>query len=193
MTPEIAALIGALGGALIGSLSTVLITWLTNRKQIELQKNEIKAQVGLKARELLFNSYQQRMNKLESELFQYGSTLGQISGTLAGTEDEEERHKILHHLIKTFRPFMMLFTDTVVDLESELEKVGLLEKREAQLNILRENSGIELDETNGDDLEQHLNSLFKSLAIISLLNQEILNRKCESLFGEYVSTEIVKR
>jgi hypothetical protein len=192
ISPELLSLISGLVGALIGSVSSIVVTGLNLKNQYKLKAIESKAQMELKAKELLFNSYQQRMETMGKELSSYGSALGQITGTLAALDDDEEKRKTISYLVKTFTPFMNLFSIAVDELEWDIDGAGLV-KLKAQVKLLRENSNIDLEEATPEELEQHLHLMFKSVTIVNMLNQAVLNRKCENLFGEYVNNAIVKR
>lgn len=193
ISPELLPLISALVGALIGSVSSIVVTGLTLRNQYKLKAIESRAQIELKAKELLFNSYQQRIESMSRELGNYGKALGQVAGTLSALDDGEGKRKIVSGLVKTLAPFMNLFSIAVDDLEWNIDGIGSLGKLQAQVKLLRENSNIDLETATSEELEQHLHLMLNSVTIVNMLNQAVLNRKCENLFGEYAGTAIVKR
>lgn len=53
----------ALGPAIVAGLSTALASWLLYRSQLKTKIAEIKGQSELRARELLFESYQKKIKR----------------------------------------------------------------------------------------------------------------------------------
>src|SRR4051794_26577558 len=75
-------LVATLAGIAIGSFSSFMATWLTLRNQLSMQRVEIVAQRELKARELLFNSYQKKLEVSLKVLGETGEGLGKLEPIL---------------------------------------------------------------------------------------------------------------
>jgi hypothetical protein len=67
-----------LGPALLATLSTLAGVWLTHHFQLKTKKTELDAQAKLKARELIFNSYQQKLDRKREALSKASSGMGQF-------------------------------------------------------------------------------------------------------------------
>src|SRR3712207_2216821 len=93
----VAALAGGIGtllGAVIGSINTYRITRLTLQHQFEMKSAELESMAEIKRRELLFNAYQQRMQRINDKSKEMGEAIGKLSGMLLAITDEEEQRRI---------------------------------------------------------------------------------------------------
>src|SRR5262249_11635765 len=85
-------------------------------------------------------------------------------------------------------------TDDFNELESELNKYGLAEKWKNQISFLKNLFSVKPDEINNSNVEPIYIGFMKATGGITLLNSELLNKKCEELFSDlvYPSTKIKK-
>jgi hypothetical protein len=88
----------SLGPALI----TAGVSWLAFRSQLKLKDKEIDAQAKLKAKKLMFNSYQGLLERREKDAVDVGKALGQLS--MAFRLDADEEAQLKKHAWLLWRP-----------------------------------------------------------------------------------------
>lgn len=175
-----------LGPALLATLSTLAGVWLTHHFQLKTKKTELDAQAKLKARELLFNSYQQKLDRKREALSKASSGMGQFIAQVKLAKDEEEKREILTLLNTLTSDVTDLITSYVDELEEELNREGLTHKRKKQMDFIRANAKKHLQMKTTEELEAALFNVWKVSDAVAFLEQELLEKKCEDLFGEYL-------
>jgi hypothetical protein len=92
------------------------------------EENRIGTQAKLRARELLFDSYQQKLEGLRKSAYKPSEDMGKFIATIKLAEDEVEKR----NLIRTVRMLSASVSESIDELEGELVQVGLFEKRKKQ-------------------------------------------------------------
>jgi hypothetical protein len=180
--PAIITLIGTLAGTLIGGL----ITWFSLNYQFRIKKAELQSQSALRARELLFESYQKKLEQINGRSHSAGETIGKFIAQIMTATNEDEKEEILEGFLVIVRALEIDLTDSIDELEKELREAGLFEKRRKEISFLREHIAIDLSNLSGKEMEALQFKIVQALGIETKLLQELVNKKCEDLFSDYL-------
>ncbi|MDT5159504.1 MAG: hypothetical protein QOH51_3861 [Acidobacteriota bacterium] len=196
MTPEettlvgaVAGSIGALLGAVIGSVTTYCITRLNLQHQFEVKSAELGSVAELKRRELLFNAYQQRIQRIGDRGKEMGAAFGQIAGTLTGIDDEAEKRQINEAMFTLVKESFEVRREWFRELEEERDKVGLANTSPTQIEIIRRALSVNFDDTVPVDTKRMFIDFAKTLALMDALWQEVLEKKSEDLFSKGIGSQ----
>lgn len=171
-----------LGPALITGASTALGSWLLYRQQLKSKVAEIEGQTQLRARELLFESYQKRIERREESLKELVSALMGAAGHLQGTTDEEGKRQLEQAMLVLLRMINDPYLDSLNDLEEELTAVGLIDKRQKDISFIRQTFSVDLEKVDSKLTGELYVNFMKALGLYHSLKDELLNKKCEDLF-----------
>jgi hypothetical protein len=154
MTPAETALVGALAGgigtllgAAIGSFTTYRITRLNLRHQFEMKAAEFESIAEIKRKELLFNAYQQRIQRIGERANEMGAAFGQLSGTLTAITNEEEKRQINEAMFTLVKESFEVRREWFRELEEERAKVGLADTSPTQIKIIRDALSVDLGDS----------------------------------------------
>jgi hypothetical protein len=175
----------ALGPAIVAGFFTALGSYLIYRSQLKTKLAEIKGQSELRARELLFESYQQRIDRIGEGVNKFMGALYGFAGHLQALTDEEEKRQAQVGILVLINMTRDPILDSVGELEEELGSVDLATKRSADLRFIRETLSTELDKPDIDFGLVYLNFM-KAFGLFNGLKEELLNKKCEALFNIYL-------
>ncbi len=75
------------------------------------------------------------------------------------------------------------------DLESEVQQLGLTEKKQHDLSRIRKTLSTNLDDVNINEVGPLYLEFMTAISLIYSLNNAILAKKCEDLFSEYLPQE----
>lgn len=174
-------LIGTLGGVGIGSL----VTWLSQRSQYRLKELELKEQAKLRGKELLFQAYQTKVERVSQEIHDLGSGVGGILGLYAAS-DEEERQQLNQTFFRVAKESAPAIRERFEELEEARRKVGLAEDGPAQMDAVR--GFLEHDmtgEKTADEIQRIVVDFAKATIAIPSLWEDVLEAHSETIFGEY--------
>ena len=174
--------VNSLGPAAI----TAVVSWLAFRSQRIIKQAEIEGQTKLRARELMFNSYQGLMERREKEVTDIGKVLGQVGIALQITDDEDEKRKACVALMEVMGSIVTPFKGSVADLENELAQAGLLEKYQSQLSYIKSHVDFDVMTIPYKDIPAKYQAVMTMLGYASLIQQALLANKREELFREYL-------
>ncbi len=164
-------------------------SWIALRYQRKLKEVEIDAGIRLKARELMFEAYQQRLNSETTELKELSRTLQALQLKLefgTGSEQMEAFHKAAAAITGLMSPVL----SSVGNLEQELAAVGLTERFHSQLGFVK---GILSQPPNVNSIEEaqaFARNTFTMVSHFAVMNQALLDKKRDSLFEEYLPKSI---
>ena len=182
-----AAVALALGPALLAALSTLAGSWLTNHFQRENKKLELDRQAELRARELLFDAYQKRLEEYGKDAQQMTSALGKLAGNLSAEEDEEERQVVWEALIQiiqfTLDPLMIWARD----LEVELQAVGLLGGYEAHVRRIKKALATDFSKVSLADKDTVLPEFMMVFSSLTAIRDALSTKRCNDLFSKYLA------
>ncbi len=175
----------ALGSAIVTGFFTALTSWLLYRSQLKTKISEIRGQGDIRARELLFESYQRRIDRIGEDIKQFAGALYGFAGHLQALTDENEKREAQKAILVLIRMVRDPLLDSLGELEEELSSVNLAEKRHSDVQFIREALSANLDGPNVDTGFVYLNFM-KAFALFNGVKQELLNKKCEALFKPYL-------
>lgn len=125
----------ALGPAIVAGFFTALGSYLIYRSQLKTKIAEIKGQAELKARELLFESYQKRLDRIGEDVNKFVGALYGFAGHLQALTDENEKRQAQQALLVLIRMTRDPILNSVGELEEELGLVDLASKRSSDLRF----------------------------------------------------------
>jgi len=170
----------ALGPAIVAGFFTALGSYLIYRSQLKTKIAEIKGQTELRSRELLFGSYQKRIDRIGESVDKFVGALFGFAGHLQALHDHEEEKKqaeraILVLIKMTSDPML----DSISDLEEELRAMGLADKRGKDIQFIRETLSVNLDKATVNDFGTIYLNFMKAVGLLNGLKEELLNAKCK--------------
>jgi hypothetical protein len=161
-------------------------SWLALRYQRKVKQIEIDGQLNLRARELIFESYQKRLEDQTRDLRELAKTLRRTAATMnSGTEDEKTEASALlgEALAGTLNPVLF----NVERLEKELEDFDLLSNYKAYVALIKEcGSGNQQDLESNEEKVALTHKFFTAVSYLSVINQDLLDTKREQLFRDYL-------
>jgi hypothetical protein len=125
----------ALGPAIVAGFFTALGSYLIYRSQLKTKVAEVRGQAELRARELLFESYQKRIDRIGEDVNKFVGALYGFAGHLQALTNEEEKRQAQAAILVLIRMTRDPILDSVGELEEELESVSLANKRRAALRF----------------------------------------------------------
>jgi hypothetical protein len=181
------AVVGTLLGIGIGSISTFLATWLTLRNQVLLQKVEVRAQMELKARELLFGAYQRKIEASEKSLEDTGASLGKIEVSIEHLRTDAEKGAAIKPLVGGLAEMLSLYKRHVGQIETELKEAKLFDQSEELLGKIKEVLALDFAALTDEEIGQNYRKLLMFSGLISSLEYDLLNHKAEELFNPFIN------
>jgi hypothetical protein len=161
-------------------LITAVVSWKISRQQLTMKTEELKAQGDLRARELLFNAYQKKIERIGNNASEVGEAFGQMIGQMEGKRDEE----IAPALILTLKVTTDGFKSSIEELEHELSWSGLPASRQQDLVAIKQIFATDFDNLSVKEIGPIYVRLMAALGIIYSLQTELTNKKAEDLFKD---------
>jgi hypothetical protein len=190
MTPEMTTLIGTLAGTAIGAIIGFLGTWLTLRYQYRMKATELLSQSQLKAKELLFSAYQQRIERINNKSRDMGESVGKLITLYQASTDQEERRQLNIAFFMIIKESYELYKEWFRELEEERNKVGLGNSSPAQVTAVREALAVDFQNiTSEADVQRIFINWAKLVAAMDGLWQDVLAKKSEDLFSQDVNRQ----
>lgn len=180
---ETVKIVGPAALALAGS-------WIALRYQSKVKQIEIDSQVGLKARELIFEGYQKKLESQTKDLKKLAAALGQVlRNTQLGDEDELQKAKSI--LIEAIAGSANPILHKLEIVEGELKRIGLLTEYRRELDFIREaNKQVCSDWNSKDQVRDFSFTFFNAVNYLSIINQDLLDEKRHQLFDYYLPSQL---
>ncbi|MEK6300796.1 MAG: hypothetical protein AABO41_08755 [Acidobacteriota bacterium] len=177
----------ALGPAIITGIFTALGSWLLYRYQLRTKTQELRGQTELRARELFFEAYQRGIDNSTRQTEAIAKVLGQMTALLhEDRDDEEKQQQALCALVLMMTVSVQPLLDWLSELESEVQQLGLTERKQRDLSRIRKILSTNLDGININEVGPLYVEFMTAISLIYSLNNAILAKKCEDLFSEYL-------
>ena len=126
---------------------------------------------------MLFEAYQNKIEKLNVAAKEFGETIGKMTGLIQAETPAERDREVVVAMLLMIKLISDTFLDSVNDLEEELQIVGLADKRQKDINFIKETlqSNIQINELH-EAAPQYLSSM-KALGLFYSLKDELLNKR----------------
>ena len=179
---NIPSIILILGPAVITGLTSYFIA----RLQLKIKDKEIVGQSRLKAKTLLFESYEKSFESLTKQSSQLSGTIGKIYASFESPiSDDDETFKTIDSMLRIFRISMDYFRDLSKYFESELEKNSMLnDDRKEKLQFIIDTTNKTVNPSTLKDLRDELDHYVKFSSYITILQSELIEHKREKLFSD---------
>lgn len=162
-------------------------SWIALRYQRKLKEAEIDAGLRLKARELMFEAYQRELISQTAELKEFGKAMQNLYQKLkTGTQEEKIQAWLSAGTAMT--GLMSPVLSSFPRLEQELREFGLSEQYSVQLDFIREALSNPPQITDLKGAEEFANTAFYMISHFTVMSQDLLDKKRQSLFQEYLPT-----
>lgn len=176
----------ALGPALLVALSTILATWLSNRFQLQAKQIELSSQSKLRARELLFNAYQQDLERIGVEAQKQWEVLGRGIAQVLAAENEDEKQKSLEAFLTLLRRLDLDMKDSIDAVEAQLKEADMLDEAKKDILFLREHLMVDPQTLTTYELEKLMFKLIKAQSIETKISRSLINYRRDKLFSPYL-------
>lgn len=180
----------ALVGSLIGGLFAMWTATRAHRRQLELQRIQLRGQMELKARELMFGVYQRKSEQFNREIKELGAVMGKLGMVMHLPEIEErEKMEAMMGFVGTVRSLTDPIMERIGEIETELRDTGLLSKFESQLSFVKNHLTPDLARINPQQVESKYQNLTKALTYITGMQDDLVDKKSQDLFSEYLPSK----
>ncbi len=190
------AIIGAsaaLLGSIIGGLFAMWTATRAHKRQLELQRIQLKGQSELKARELMFVVYQKKMEGFNQAIKDLGGEIGKF-GAAVNLPDMEEKDKIdaMLSFIATVRVMTDPILERMDEIEGDLRDAGLLTKYERQLSFVKAHLSSDMTAMTFQQVASNFQNLSRALTYITELQHALVEKKSDELFSEYLPSKSLR-
>ena len=174
--PAFLQLAGTLGGVGIGALTT----WLTLRSQYQIKTAELDSQARMRAKELLFKTYQDRIARIHQRATDLQGALGTFIAAYKAIEDENERKQFNEGMFALLQQVYEFRREWHEELKEERRKVGLENASPIQMAAIE--SSLKMDVLairTQDELKEMIVNIVRMVAASDSLWQDVLVKKGE--------------
>ena len=177
-----------LGVAIVTALSTLLATFIAQRGQREVKKLEIEGQQEIKAKELVFENYQRRIERYNQILkWSFDKTEDQMQ-KIAQDNPACTQEQVTNLFSNMFDSIQEPFQDWIEEIEGELTTLDALETNGRHLEFIKQFLSPDTKANIANNLQTFYRDFQKTSSMIYALNEEVLFRKCNALFLKYLPT-----
>jgi len=192
MSPETKVLVGTLAAVFIGSIIGFFGTWLTMTYQNRMKATELASQSRLKAKELLFTAYQERIHRISQRAAEFGKGLGSIAGLYQASADDDEKTQLNAMLFTVVKESFEVYREWFEELQEERRRVGLENTSPLQIAAIQKALTMNLQAVSTlEDANQIVVNWAKMVAVSDSLWQDVLYKKCEALFKEEIDSGLL--
>jgi|GEM_PF-3895658 len=178
-----------LGPAII----TAVISYLISHKQFEIKLKELRFSAQIRARELMYNNFQKKMSQLMENWKRYSESFSNFYNILILNGTEEEKSKYLTRFARILQFYRQDYYDMNIDYNSELLKLGLLNKENLnKVKIIEEFFNQEFDSAvSFKSLEDLLRQAIRVNNIMTSFESQIIEYRANLLFAEYAKGKMI--
>jgi hypothetical protein len=155
------------------------------RYQRKLKEIEIDAATKLKARELMFGGYESRSKRQVGELQELAKAVSQLTYKIKLGTQEEQKEALLG-VAASLAGATSKVMFSLDQIEAELERFELSNAYRADIDSVKECINDETEMKNLDDAKRVFGGFFKSISKLAHIQEELIERKRERLFEEYL-------
>ena len=178
-----------LGTATITACATLFASWIGQKTQRRIKEIEIAGQQEIKAKELLFENYQRRIDRY-SEIQKWALDKAENDwGKMVQANPNATEKDFVKMFEAIFDSIKDPFRDWIEEIENELVVLQATETNRRHLKFIKEFLSEETKTNLSKNLQTFYGDFQKNTALIYALNEELLHRKCEALFGNYLPTK----
>jgi hypothetical protein len=187
MSPETTTLIGTLAGTLVGSALGIVGTWLGLKHQYRIKSLELAGQSRLKAKELLFKTYQDRIGQINKRAADLQGVLGTFLGVYKALDNENDRKQINEAMFTIFQQVYEFRREWFKELKEERRKVGLENSSPVQMAAIENSLKVDVSSiTSQEQAKEMIVNIARMIGASDNLWQDVLVRKGEILFKEEI-------
>jgi hypothetical protein len=185
MAPETTTLIGTLAGTFIGSALGIIGTWLTLKNQYRITSLQLSGQARLRAKELLFKTYQDRIAQINKRAGDLQGALGTFLAVYKTIDNENERKQLNEGMFALFKQVYEFRREWFNELKEERRKVGLEAASPIQMAAIENSLKMDVSTIkNQEELNQMILNIARMVAASDSLWQDVLVKRGEDLFEE---------
>jgi hypothetical protein len=170
-----------LGPAAIALLASLL----TLRHQRLLKRQELDTGARLRAREMVFDHYQKKLDRLEASAEGFARTLGEIE-VLAQSPEAKGVETTAANFAGTLISIALTAKHEMEDAEEDLRSFGLLHRYGKELAMIKRVNDPAPELKPDDDPRKQLVPLREGLFALVLVQEALLQARMRELFHEYL-------
>lgn len=176
---------------ILGPAILILIgTAITLRHQRKLKRDELISSSTLRARELVFNHYQKKLDRLTAASDDLGNSLGGMQALLQSHEPGDPV-AVATKFIGSLTSILLMAKHESEGVEDELKGFGLWQQYEKELGVLNKlKSGYEWHPQGSFD--QQAEDIRNLLLSLVLIQEALLGARMKELFHEYLPARQLK-
>jgi hypothetical protein len=166
--------------------------WLS-RHQYKSKLAELDTQSKLKAREILFGSYQKRIERVNDQVKEMAQAIEKIIPELKRAEETHGTEEALKAFVILVSMTFDVWRDDFIELETEMARYHIAEKWKNQISYLKVFFSQKPSEFNTANIMPIYLGFMRSAGLISLFNNDLLTERCEELFSDYLPDRKLKK
>jgi len=173
------------------ALLALMGSWIALRYQRRMKEIEINSQVALKVRELISEGYFKKTESQTKDLKKLARATGQLMRS-AGGGNKDEIEKAVSGLAEALAAAANpLLADSKM-IELELKSVGLSSQYEKEIEFIKkfDDKAEDVDKDDPEAVHGWARDMYKAINYINVINQDVLERRREKLFEEYLPAEL---
>src|SRR5207249_295625 len=156
------------------AIITALVSYALFRHQLKMKIAEIEGQSQLKARELLFESYHRRIERISNDAEKIGKAIGDLLHQLREIEGSSGSHNSSVPLFLIVSTAIDVYREDFEELVVELERFGIAKSKTKQISFVRECLKTDLSTITPNEIGGLYLNFMKSVGIIFGLKDNLL-------------------
>lgn len=173
----------------VPSIVTAVVSYKIAKFQLQTKEIELKSQADIKARELIFNAYQKKIERISNLDKDFAELFDRITPLLQQFQTEEVNKQLGIIIFASIRLSFPVYQEDFQELEEELKKANLIEKRKTQIGYIKGYLATDLSKIGPDQTVDLYYGFIKMMALFTSLRSDLLNYKCEELFSDCISNK----
>lgn len=182
-TPATIELIKTIGITLI----VALVSYFISRLNVKIKKVEIQGQAELKARELIFNAKQKRLEEISDNAAALARWMSKNAKDLELIQDKQQKAKAAKNHLELCRQQIFIHYSYYEDLFEAIENSGLTNaKIKNRMNFVK---GVLLTDTSKlkeDEYEEYTEKFLRAMSLVSSLESDIIEKERNDIFAKYL-------
>lgn len=158
-------------------------TYITLRHQRRTKRDELSLSSSLRARELVFNHYQKKLDRITAEVENIAKSFSELQVFLdsPGTVD---KGPAVSSFLKALTSIVLMAKHDAEEAADELRAYGLEKKYEYELKLVKQ--AVDKTWEPKGDLKQNLADFRSLLFSFTLVQEAALEARMKNLFSEYL-------
>lgn len=164
-----------------------IVSYFISRLNLNIKETEIHGQSKFKAKELIFNTYQKKLETAGKVIELQSQAIAKDYLSLHKTLDQSKGISNMKALLEIYDKHRKAHSEHYDELMNEAKKSKIYnDKIQSQIDFIRTTFSVEAKNLNDSEVENHFYNFAKANALVAKLEHDLLEQKCFDLFSEYM-------